>query len=211
MTIIKSLTTAAVAGAALLGTASAGIIDITTTTDTVLVGETFEVRIVFSSETDDEFLGSADFGFDFDSELFDFVSADFTDPVTGVNQLDLPGDPSPIGGGVFEVAEGTGLADLLVTAISGNDFAFLQDEQADDFTVVTLTFVAEMIGTGDLGLSMATSNFFDVFGAPDAFPEMASILNGVVSVTVSEVPLPGAAVFLLTGAAGLFARRRMAA
>ena len=211
MTIIKSLTTAAFAGAALLGAASAATVDVSTTVDTVTVGDTFEVRLNFSADDSAEFLFDAIADFEFDGALFDFVSADFTDPATGINQLSLPGDPDAIGEGIFEVVElGDDLLDI--TAVSDNDFAFLQDQQADDFTLVTLTFSAEEVGTGDLGLGA----FFEFLFAND--PDFANatffeadILDAFVTVQVSEVPLPGAAVFLLTGAAGFFARRRMTA
>ena len=211
MTIIKSLTTAAFAGAALLGVASAATVDVSTTADVVTVGDTFEVRLNFSADDSAEFLFDAIAEFEFDGALFDFVSADFTDPATGLNQLSLPDDPDAIGEGIFEVAQ---LSDNLldITAVSDNSFAFLQDEQADDFTLVTLTFSAEEVGTGDLGLGA----FFDFLFAND--PDFANadffsadVLDAFVTVEVAPIPLPGAAVFLLTGAAGLFARRRVAA
>lgn len=210
MTMLKSLTTAAFAGSALLAAsaASAATVDVSTTAETVAVGDTFEVRLNFSADESDEFLFDALFDFAFDGELFDFVSADFTDPATGLNQLDLPNDPNDFG--FFSDVEQVSDSILSVSATSGNSGAFLQEQQADDFTVVTLTFVADMVGTGDLGLGDLVALL--AFDDPDFSNQVeTAILDAFVTVTVSEVPLPGAAVFLLTGAAGLFARRRMAA
>lgn len=211
MTMLKSLTAAAGAALFAASAATAATVDVSTTADTVAVGDTFEVRLNFSADQSAEFLFDAIADFEFDGELFDFVSADFVDPATGVNQLDLPGDPNDIGSGIFEVIEVSD--DLLeITSASFNSFPFLQDEQADDFAIVTLTFSAEEVGTGDLGLGA----FFEfLFTNDDDFQTApffnADALDSMVTVTVSEVPLPGAAVFLLTGAAGLFARRRIAA
>ena len=204
MTMFRTLAAVA-AGTAVLATASAdaAIVDVSTTADTVTVGETFEVRIAFSAETMEEFLFDASFDLAYDEELFSFVGADFADGTTDQNQLALNGVD-----GFFDAFVDTP-GDLSVTAASGNTFETLQDEQADDFTIVTLTFEALMEGTGDLGFGAITdfqfSNDTDFQNAPFL---NADILDGSVMVTVAPIPLPGAAVFLLTGAAGLVARRR---
>lgn len=210
MTMFKSLTTAAFAGAALCATAAAATVDVSTTTETVAVGDTFEVRIAYSAETMEEFLSLADFEFTFEEGLFTFVGADFVDGTTGQNQLSLDGDPDSFGQGIFTVTEDILPGEITVSAISENSLDFLGANQADDFSIVTLTFVAEMAGTGDLGLGTLRDFIVETLGG--GFGQ-ADILDSFVTVDVvaDAVPLPGAAVFLLTGAAGLFARRKMAA
>lgn len=209
MNIIRSAAIAAASALALTATASAGIIDFSVSDDTVTVGETFDVRVAFSSSAQGQFLTTADFAVAFDGGLFDFVSADFTDGTTGLNQLDLPDDMGNIGG--FFDAELFSDGDLGVAAVSGNEFSFLQAEQADDFTIVSLTFLAEAVGTGTIGLASAFDAFFDIFDDPDGSPLMAQFVDTSVDVSVAAVPLPGAALFMLTGAAGLVARRKLKA
>ena len=208
MTNYRTLAALGAAAAILTGTASAAIIDVSTTADTVAVGETFEVRLAFTAETTDEFLTGADFEFVFDDALFSFVGVDFVDDTTGVNQLALDGDPDAFGPGIFDVADDILPGEITVSALSDNSLAFLAANQADDFSIVTLTFQADMVGTGDLGLGVLQDFLAETLGGD--FVDV-SILNDAVTVTVGEVPLPGAAVFLATGIAGLFARRRLAA
>ena len=202
---LKSLTTAAFASAALVGVAHAATIDVTTGTDTVVVGDTFEVRLDFSADESAEFLFQAIADFTYDADLFSFVGADFVDPATNQNQLDLT--DSSGGFDVIEVSDGT----LEIDALSADPFDVLLEEQADDFTFVTLTFTADQVGTGDLGLGA----FFEFLFANEGDFQTAEffeadVLNALVAIDVQPVPLPGAAVFLLTGLAGIAARRRMA-
>lgn len=210
MSILRTLA-AATAAAAIIGTAAAdaATVDVTTTADTVAVGDTFEVRLAFSAGTLDEFLAGVDAAFDYDGDLFEFVGASFVDDTTGLNQLDLPGDGDNIGG--FFEATAVSDGDLAVAAVSGNDFSYLQANQADDFTVFSLEFLAENVGTGTIGLSMVFDAFIDVFDDVNGDPIEFSFLNQSVTVDVAPIPLPSAMIFMLTGAAGLFARRRLSA
>jgi hypothetical protein len=182
-----------------LGVAQAGVISVQTSATEVAPGETFEVDVIFDAAMG-EFLSTAEFDFEYDEELFRFVSAEPGD------ELVLEGDPDYIGSEdeplVFE-ANQDGPGSLDVFASSYNSADFLAANQADSFSIVTFTFEALMMGTGQLSVAALDDFFADFFGEP------IMVELGDASVTVEVVPLPGAAVFLLTGLAGLVARRRL--
>jgi hypothetical protein len=138
--------------------------------------------------------------FTFDNGLFEFVSASFIDPGTEQNELALPGDPGDIGGGTFQAnVTSPGLVEL--DLFSSNAFSFLAMNQADDFAPVTLTFRATDAGVGELGLGTFIQ-FFSGFEEIDPI-----IVDDSVTVSVSEIPVPAAAL-LFAPAALLFRRRR---
>lgn len=199
-----SIIAAACVAAFLPVSAAAGVVAVETDAAVVMVGETFEVRVVFDAD-EDEFLSAAEFDFSFDDELFAFVGA------TPGEELILDGDEDYIGSDeeplVFE-ANVLAPGELDVFAESYNSSAFLAANQADEFPVVTLAFEVLTTGSGDLGVAALDDFFADLFGAPID----VSIGDGFVTVdAVGEVvPLPGAALFLLTGLAGAAARRRSA-
>lgn len=192
------------AAAFLPAAASAAVVSVQTDTDTVMVGETFEVDVVFDAEGD-EFLSQAEFDFSFDDDLFAFVSA------TPGDELSLEGDPGFIGSDdeplTFEAnLDGPGSLDVFAASFNSTDF--LAENQADEFEIVTFTFEALMTGTGDLAVTALDDFFADFFGAPLG----VTLGNDAVTVEVvgDVIPLPGAALFLLTGLAGVAAGRRKA-
>ena len=80
---------------------------------------------------------------------------------------------------------------------------------ADDFALVTLTFRADEVGTGDLGLGVFTDFLFaneGDFGTATFF--QADVLDAFVTVDVAAVPVPAAALLFPLGLAGLAAARR---
>lgn len=123
-----------------------------------------------------------------------FVGGSIGDPLLG-NQLDLSGSGTSPSGISADAAAGT----VSAFAVSFDPVDLLVDQQADSFTLLTLTFVA--LFRTDLTLTI--NDLSDASGGL----LLADIQNG----TVSTVPVPGAALLLLTalgvlgGAAG---RRR---
>lgn len=200
MTILRAFAATMTAGALALGTASAASVSLSADAEQVDIGDTVEIALTFTADEAAEFLVDNLFELSFDSDLFAFVGADFTDPATDQNQLDFEL------GGLFE-AEVTDTGLVEVSAASDDFFDVLAEQQADAFTVVTLSFEALANGTGEFALTDFSTFLFAIGLDGELFE--ADIAGGAL--TVDAVPLPGAAIFLLTGAAGLVARRRLAA
>lgn len=200
MSSFSRLAATAAAMLTVMTAANAAVVNVETDTQAVPVGGTFDIRVTFDAETETETLFDAAFDLSFDDELFAFVGASFIDPISGDNELEAVED------GVFD-AELTAEGILSVTAGS---FDFLDDlavAQADSFTIVTLTFQNLMTGEG----TFALTDFASFLVAADLFDDFGFEADiGTTSVSVSAVPLPGAAIFLLTGLAGIAARRRFA-
>ena len=128
----------------------------------------------------------------FDPTILDFTGALFGDPVLG-DQLDLWEL-----GSFTAATPSSGLANIFELSLDlpGD----LDDLQASDFTMATLSFDAVGIGTSSLGL------FANALGDSWGDPLSANLGTGSVTVT----PLPGAVLLgsLGLGSAGWVLRRK---
>ena len=196
---MRALLSAAAGLAALFGTANAAVLSLSTDAETVDLGETFDVSVIYEGEPDQP-LAEIVFDLFFSDGAFDFVSGVFGDGMGG-NPLDFPGGDEFLAEFSFD-----DLGDAVtVLGVSGNDAATLASEQPISFVLATLTFeVVAGLGFQDIGLDI----FVDAFD-PEGDP--IEIVFGNDVVTIEAVPLPGALVFMATGLAGFAARRRMAA
>ena len=195
MTILRTIAAGAAATVGLMASASAATVNLTASDDVVLNGDTVEVAVTFTADDPAEFLVDSLFEIDFDAGLFGFVSADFA-----TDELQFEEE------GVFEAAV-TSEGILEVSAASFDFLDVLSAGQSDAFTVVTLTFEALANGEGTFSLTDLSTFLF----ASGLDGDLFEATINVASADVEVVPLPGAIVFLLTGVAGLAARRRLAA
>lgn len=198
---MRTLLKAACGLAAMFGLSAASATTLSIESDVADVlqrGDQFSVAVNYEGEASDILTG---YVIDLFVDLpFELINVSFVDPTLGFNPLSIPGFDEI---GADFSAEDFGDA-VNLTGISGNTDGTLLDNQPLDFTIATLTFEAVRNGFGDIGLDV----FFDLFGIAGA-PLDVEFGNDLISAEV--VPVPGAIVFLATGLAGLFARRRMAA
>ena len=173
------------AGAMLLslltvGEARAISLSFSPSSQTVSEGEQFDVEVKISDLGDGSApsLGSFELDLDFDPSVLDFESAVFGDPVLG-NQLKI-GFMEPINS-LTEDPEGTV---NLVEVSFGFDNTFLDNNQADEFTLATLSFNALAVGSSDLEFSNVSLG--DALGGSLT----ASLENGAVSVAAAPPPTP---------------------
>ena len=120
--------------------AYATTIDISASNTNLTVGETFHVDFNISGLTNasGDSLSGFDFDILFDDSVFSLTGFDFTDPILGNNQLDLPEIGAwPFDGDVFDLGNGV----LDVYGISGNSDLVLDADQATDFRFLGLTFL----------------------------------------------------------------------
>ena len=192
---MRNLILGAAASLCLLpGAASAAVLDLQTDAVTVGVGETFEVRLVVDREMAD-LIGAAVTELDFTDDTLSFVSGMF------MNLGDTTGTEFV---GLFDTDTVEAFAE------TNDDAATLASLQANEFTLLSLTFEAIGIGRGEVTLNEA---FTTLFG-PDLFSALQTrIADGDVNVLVdvAPVPLPAGALLLVTGLGGLAAARRRAA
>lgn len=120
--------------------AYATAIDLSASSTHLTVGETFYVDFTISglSGAPGDSLSAFDLDILFDDSVFSLTGFDFTDPVLGNNQLDLPEIGAfPFDGDVFD--QGNGVLDAY--GISGNSDSVLDADQAMDFRFLGLTFL----------------------------------------------------------------------
>jgi hypothetical protein len=161
----------------------------------ILVGNTADVDLVISglgSGTAPS-LGVFDLDISYDPTILAFDSVTFGDPILG-DQLDiwlLGGNP--MGASV----PSPGFLNIFEVSL---DFPWdLDDWQAEDFTLATLTFDTLSLGTSPLNISIDTLG--DAWGDPLA----ADVQNG----SISPVPEPATLLLFGSGLAGLgFLRKK---
>ena len=182
---MRSLITAAAAFMALATPASAGVLSLDPSDQTVGLGETFTVDVRVSL---DDNVDLASFFIDvlYDDTLLDFVSLDYGDALgeVGVDALDLPPGPD----------EFSGIVNLELESFL-SDFS----AQADEFVIGVITFM----GTG-IGDTLLEFGDFAELVAPD----LSSIDFDAVDGSASVVPVPGAVWLFGAGLAGLAGLRR---
>ena len=195
---MRSLVLALLGSLALMAArADAAVVTLETDASNVTVGDRFDVRLVFEAGAGEfltAFLVDLVFG---DGASFDSLS--FIDLGTGLDQLNLPGGTEQ--GDGFLTDLGTSVQ---VFSLSSNTDAQLAAEQAATFTFLTVTLIAEAAGPLDVSLGVLREILGASFGALDV-----TFAADRVRVNVAPVPLPGAALFLLTGL-GLASVRRVA-
>lgn len=132
--------------------ANAAIIDVSAPITNLTIGEHVYVdfNILGLTGAIGDSLSAFDLDILFDDSVFSFTGFDFTDPVLGNNQLDLP----EIGafsfyGNVFDPGNGV----LDVYGVSGNSDLVLDADQANDFRFLGLTFLA-IAETSSSGISI---------------------------------------------------------
>lgn len=181
--------------------AHAAFIGLQASNTSLNVGDSVSISLEISglSHTATDSLDAFDINLLFDNTAFDLTGYSFADPVLG-NQLDLPGDPLDFGFLGNASATG-GVVDAY--GISGNDFSFLDANQATDFTFLTLVFkaTAETVGSGfTLDLSDPTLSFLNTTYTDD-LPVSYATITATVSVSNGSggtVDEPSATVLVLT-------------
>lgn len=175
--------------------AYATTIDVSASNTNLTVGETFHVDFNISGLTSapSDSLSAFDLDILFDNSVFSLTGFDFTDPILGNNQLDLPEIGAfPFDGDVFDLGNGV----LDAYGISGNSDLVLDADQATDFRFLGLTFftIAEASSTsisidlndpslllldsywGDLGVNYAPAQVDLTVSTNAPVPEPATIL-----------------------------------
>lgn len=190
---------AALAAASALGTvAQAATISLETDASRLEVGDTFEVRLVFDADSMDEILTGFNSDVLFNPDNVGLSGVSFVDPETGRNELMLPNPEFIPDFGFNDFIEG-----VQVFGVTSNTDEQLLAEQADEFAFAVLTFTAISSGSADIGLGL----FQEFFGADF---ELLNLVLDETPLSVEVVPVPAAALFMLTGLAGVAARRRLA-
>lgn len=158
------------------GTAQAISVNLVPSTQNAFLGNSIDVAVTISDLGNGiaPSLSTYDLDISFNSNILDFSSATFGDPVLG-NQLDLSGF-----GTDTEIKEPSlGVINIFELSLSFPDD--LNNLQADSFTLATLTFDTIAIGTSPLNISIV--DLGDAFGEPLTGEEGSS------SVTVSSKPI----------------------
>ena len=189
--------------------AQAAQINVFSSQNVVTVGGTISVffEIGGLSSALDDSLSGFDFDVRFDPTLLSLSGSSFVDPLTLLNQLDLPEAGSL--GFVNDQNLAGGVLDIL--ALSGNSSSLLDQGQADAFRFLTLTFTALAPGaltTVSLDLMDPGLAFLDSSAgllAPTFLQSSASI---AIRAPGAQVPEPTSIVLLIAGAALLACARR---
>ena len=159
----------------------------------VYAGNTLNVGIVISGlgTGTAPSLGAYDLDLSFDNSHLNFTGVVFGDSVLG-NQLDLSGQGSLSG------SDSSSPGFLNLYEVSLDSINDLNDLQADNFTLATLTFSVLPNASSQLNFSN-----INALGDADGEPLGAT----VTSTTITTVPLPSAAFMLLSGLLSLGALR----
>ena len=189
-------------------TTHAAEINIFSSQSSVTTGNTFSVffEIRGLSAALDDSLSGFDLDVHFDPTLLALSDAVFLDPLTLVNQLDLPEVGSL--GFINDQRVESGVLDIL--ALSGNSASVLDQTQANAFRFLTLTFTALgpaalatiSVDPADLGLLFLNSSAGLL--APTFLQSSASV---AITAPGAAVPEPSSILLLIAGVALLLRSR----
>jgi hypothetical protein len=189
----RILSTALLVAALGMAPARAAVIDVSTPSNTLLVGDTVSVNFNISGLTaaPDASLSAFDLDIRFDQAAMQFTGFGFADPASGLNQLDLAEAGSfPFLGDAF-------INGSLIDAygLSGNSAALLDAGQADSFTFLVLHFTAiatSPVSTVAIDLSDPAQLFVDSQAARLAATIGAPGVQFAINAAVPPVPEPAA-------------------
>ena len=186
---ISTILTTSVLLAALNPAANAMVIGFTPANQNVYLGDSVNVDITVSDFAPNKSLGDYDFVFNFDASILNLSS------VTFGSQLGVSDKGSVnLGGGAFNLYE-----------LSLESAAFLEANQADSFTLATLSFGTSAVGVSSL-------DFTKLFSIGDQFGDKleSEFNSGSIAVLErpSNVPEPNAFLLLGIGLAAMGITRR---
>ena len=176
--------------------ANAAVITVQPTSNTVSVGNTLEVAIIVSDlgTASAPSIGVFDLNLTFDPAILSFVSSAFG------NQLDL-----------FSLGSDQLIDDSIAGVVNAFELSFdlatdLDTLQTPSFTLVTFTFQA--LTEGSTALIVAFNALGDSLGNPIQITGINNESINVAMIGNSEVPLPAAAWFMISGIGIYVARSR---
>jgi len=198
----RHLQGAVVAGLVIMANdAHAALINLQASNTSIEVGDSVSISLKVSglSSTATDSLYAFDINLLFDSTAFVLTGYSFADPGLG-NQLDLPGDPFNLGF-IGNASASGGVVDAY--GISGNDFTFLDTNQATDFPFLTLVFTATTetggsdftLDLSDPALSFLNTTFTNDLPVTYATTTATVFVSNGSGTTVDE---PNTTVLLLT-------------
>lgn len=183
----------ALAALACCSAASAAQVSLLTASTTVQVGAAVEVRVQMSglSAAAGDSLSAYDFGIAFDASSLSFTGFNLIDSASGQNQLDFTEAGSF---GFLGDVTSTGTGTLSAFGLSGNSAAVLDLQQADQFDVLRLFFIANTVASAAqilLNLGVSSSPFVDSgSGLLAVTPAATSLALNIVNASGGTVPEP---------------------
>ena len=183
-----------------MSVASAAVISFEPDSDTVNVGESFNVEVKIAALGAD-ILTTFDFDMLFDNAILNFNSFTFGDAVNG-NQLDISG----LTGGLF-ASTIVNPGKINATDLSFDTDATLIANQLDEFVLGTLNFTANALGSAAFTFqNVILGGAFN--GGFIATPIDFTANSATVNVVASSIDEPGALLLMFIGLATVVTQRR---
>jgi len=168
----------------------------------VYLGDSVSVDLVISELGDGmaDSLSTFDLIIDFDETILSFSSVTFGDPILG-DQLDLLDEDS-------FYSDTAGVDTVNIYELSFDSPSDLNSSQASSFTLATLTFDANEIGTSPLGYSAPSIPFIVLGDATGAeLSSKTTFSTGSITV-IAPIPEPASIILFSTGMLLLTGLRR---